>query len=425
MLYFLEDLQTFLFIFFALAYAYQIVYLLIGLFGKCKEGKQDAQLKRYAVLISARNEENVIAELIGSLKNQEYPKELLDIYVIADNCTDSTAKVSEQAGAIVYERFNKNQVGKGYAMDTLISHIFQDKGKEYYEGFFVFDADNYVDKHFVAEMNKMFAADKYAAITCYRNSKNFCENWISAGYALWFLRESRFLNQPRAAVGASCAVSGTGFLIAADVLREEDGWHYHLLTEDIEFSICCATKGRKIGYCKTAVIYDEQPTEFKQSWDQRLRWSKGFYQVNAKYTGSLLRGIRKPGKKGFACYDMFMTVAPSTLITILSFVFSFVVGIIMLYQPAYVAYRAFRIIRGILWAAVRGISFSLFLYGLATMITEWKNIDGPTHKKVLYVFTFPFFMLTYVPISLAALVQKVEWRPIKHGTTTMKKEERI
>ncbi len=66
---------------------------------------------------------------------------------------------------------------------------------------------------------------------------------------------------------------GTGFLISADVIRENGGWPYHLLTEDIEFSVSCALKGRRIGYCDKAVIYDEQPTVFRQSWDQRLRWS--------------------------------------------------------------------------------------------------------------------------------------------------------
>ena len=31
----------------------------------------------------------------------------------------------------------------------------------------------------------------------------------------------------------------------------------------------------------------------------------------------------------------------------------------------------------------------------------------------MYLFTFPLFMLTYAPISLAALVRLVEWKPIR------------
>jgi len=56
------------------------------------------------------------------------------------------------------------------------------------------------------------------------------------------------------------------------VLLEQGGWPYHLLTEDLQFSAECAAEGRRIGYCEGAVIYDEQPTSFRQSWDQRLRW---------------------------------------------------------------------------------------------------------------------------------------------------------
>ena len=71
-----------------------------------------------------------------------------------------------------------------------------------------------------------------------------------------------------------------------------------------------------IGYCEKAVIYDEQPVTFKQSWDQRLRWSKGFYQIDYHYGLSLLKGIFTGGHKGFSCYDMFMTVAPGMFLTL-------------------------------------------------------------------------------------------------------------
>ena len=279
MLRFLESMQWVLFIFFTAAYAYQIFYLLVGLWGKQRGGVENAELHRYAAIISARNESAVIGRLIRTLKEQDYPSDLLDVIVVADNCTDNTAEVARSAGAIVYERFNKVQVGKGYALDYLFKHIFEEQGEDAYDAFFVFDADNIVDPQFVREMNKMYDTGEYSALTSYRNSQNFCANWISAGYALWFLRESRFLNRPRTRLGVNCAVSGTGFLIAADVLREEGGWNYHLLTEDIEFSIASAVRGRKIGYCGNAIIYDEQPEHFRQSWDQRLRWSKGFYQI--------------------------------------------------------------------------------------------------------------------------------------------------
>lgn len=179
--------------------------------------------------------------------------------MVADNCTDDTAQVSRGPGAIVYERFNQHKKGKGYALDYLFRTLAHE-GRDQYDGYLIFDADNLVDPNFVSEMNKVFDSGNYGAITCYRNSRNFGANWISAGYAIWFLREARFLNFPRMLLGSNCHVSGTGFLISADVIRENGGWPYHLLTEDIEFSVSCALKGRRIGYCDKAVIYDEQPT---------------------------------------------------------------------------------------------------------------------------------------------------------------------
>lgn len=107
------------------------------------------------------------------------------------------------------------------------------------------------------------------------------------------------------------SISGTGFLVSGEVIREKEATlpSWPSLTEDIEFSVNCAIDGKVIGYCDKAVIYDEQPVDFKQSWRQRLRWSKGFYQVDWHYSSGFIRAASS-GQKGFSCYDIFMTVAP-------------------------------------------------------------------------------------------------------------------
>ena len=365
-------------------------------------------------MISARNEEEVIGELIGSLTSQNYPRELLDIYVVADNCTDDTAGAARRAGATVYERFDTVHKGKGYALGYLLHELKADIGESGYDGFFVFDADNIIDPNFVNEMNKVFDTGDYQALTSYRNSKNFADNWISAGYGLWFMREARFLNFPRMLIGTNCAISGTGFLISAEVVQQNGGWPYHLLTEDIEFSANCALKGQRIGYCETAVLYDEQPVTFKQSWDQRLRWSKGFYQVDFKYGLSLLKG-RFPNKTNkFSCYDMLMTVAPGMLLTLVMLAMNLMLLLTCFTEPAYIACRIFHEASGAVISAIVMFYISLFTFGAATTITEWKKIAATTKQKIFYTFTFPLFLFTYVPVAIVALVRKVEWRPIKH-----------
>ncbi len=393
---------------FTLCYFYQFVYVLIGLFKKSKIYTAQKN-HRYAVVISARNESSVIGNLIDSIKTQTYPAELIDIFVIADNCTDNTADIAREAGANVYERFNTEQVGKGYALDWLFQIINREHNDKNYDAYIVFDADNVLDPNFIEEMNKVFDSG-YRIVTSYRNSKNYGENWITAGYSLWFLREAKFLNNARMQIGSSCAISGTGFLVSSEIIQENGGWIHHLLTEDIEFTTDSIIRGEKIGYCANAVLYDEQPSKFSQSFQQRLRWAKGFYQVCRFYGGKLFKGMCKGS---FSCYDMLMTVMPAMLLNFL------VIVINLIAIPIGILYKSpdLPILIQTLLKTLFVLYITFFAFGAITTITEWKNIYCSKVKKVLYLFTFPLFMLTYVPIAITALCCKVEWKPIHHSVS--------
>lgn len=391
---------------FALCYAYQIFYVLVGLFRRPTKFKAKTN-HRYAVVISARNERNVIGNLIKSINEQSYPSELTHTYVIADNCTDDTAEVARKAGATVYERTNNKLIGKGYALDWFFDIMKKDGNDSDYDGYIIIDADNVLDKNFVAEMNNVFD-NGYRVVTSYRNSKNYGENWITAGYSLWFIREARYLNNARMQLGTSCAISGTGFLVSSEILRKNGGWIHHLLTEDIEFTTDCIIKGEKIGYCADAVLYDEQPAKFQQSYAQRLRWAKGFYQVFMNYGMRLVKGILKGS---FACYDMLMTLMPAMLLTVVS------VTVNLLAIPMGLFSNSITGLFGVLapFAQTLGYIFAMFFaLGFITTVTEWKQIYCSRFKKLWYTITFPLFMMTYIPISLIALFRKVEWTPIEH-----------
>ena len=415
MFFFIQDFNKFIFWFLTIAYGYQLFYLAYALFSKNKCLPTPAKrLHRYGVVVAARNESSVIGELIQNIKHQKYPSKLVDVFVVADNCTDDTAEVARRAGAIVYERFDRQLVGKGYALDYLFKRILEDHRSAGYEAFFIFDADNLIDPSFISEMNKVFDRG-YRVITSYRNSKNFATNWITAGYSLWFLREARFLNHPRMCFKTSCAVSGTGFLISADIIQRNNGWNYHLLTEDIEFSVDCALRHETIGYCPTAVIYDEQPETFQQSWIQRLRWSKGFYQVTRNYGGSLIRGVFQKNRFALSCYDMLLTIAPATLLTLFCVCVNAMILFVCFVEPPLFVGRIVRIAANSLLFTVVNFYLIIFLFAAVTTVTEWRQIAAPAHKKLLYLFTFPVFIFTYIPISICALLQKVEWKPISHS----------
>lgn len=199
-------------ILFMACYAYQAVYLVAALLKKQKVFKAK-KLHRYGVLIAARNEEAVIAQLIRSVRAQKYPEELIDIFVVADNCTDNTAQAAREAGAVVYERHNTYAVGKGYALRFLLENIFKNFGEYAYDGFFVFDADNILDENFISEMNNVFD-NGYKVVTSYRNSKNFATT-DQRGYSIFFLREATQLNRARMMFGTAAAFPAPAFCSAA------------------------------------------------------------------------------------------------------------------------------------------------------------------------------------------------------------------
>lgn len=413
----INTINSILYIALTVLYFYQFIYIVIALIGD-KKKKLDTyeakKLHKFAFIIAARNEQTVIGNLINSIKQQNYPAELIDVIVVADNCTDDTAQIAREHGAICYERFNNMLVGKGYALDYCFNKIVEQFG-DYtaYDGYFIFDADNVIDKNYVKEMNKVFDRG-YNVITSYRNSKNYDTNWITSGYSLWFIREAKYLNNPRMMLKTSCAVSGTGFLVNSSIIKKNNGWKFNLLTEDIQFSVVNILEGEKIGYCESAMFYDEQPTTFKQSWNQRMRWSKGFYQVMFRYGRELIAMMFKKREMFVSCYDMFMTLAPATLLSI----GCILLNLIFLAYGATDVHMLRRILPGTLGSiAFAGVNFYLLMFsiGFITLVTEWNKILAPANKKIKSLFTFPLFMITYVPISLVALVKKVEWKPIAHS----------
>ena len=392
---------------FVLCYAYQYVYAFIALVFKPKPHK-DTVLHNFAVLICARNEEAVIGNLIESLKEQDYPSELTRIFVLADNCTDGTANVARALGVEVYERENTEQIGKGYALNYLLECLDCDFGKDAFDAYIVFDADNLVEKNFITEINKTYS-DGYEVVTSYRNTKNYGANWISAGYGLWFLRDTRLLNQARQILGTCAVVCGTGFLFSRKIKEKNGGWPFHFLTEDTQFTAASATAGEIFGYANDAHVYDEQPTKFSQSWWQRLRWAKGGIQVFKKHGAALFGGIFS--KKFGTCFDLAMSIAPAFFLSIASVIVNLVSILFALIDGDVTT--ALLLTGGLLG----GCYLLVFLFGLITTVSEWRHIKAPAYKKILYLFTFPVFMFTYVPIAIVAIFSKVEWRQIEHTST--------
>ena len=391
---------------------YQFVFYVVGLVRGEVSYPKAKKLHTYAFFIAAHNEEPVIANLVRSIRDQDYPAELIDIFVVADACTDNTAQAAREAGAIVYERNDLARKGKSWVMDFGFRRVLEEyPGK--HDGFFVFDADNLISRDYVSIMNDAFDQG-YQAVTSYRNSKNFGSSWISAAYATWFIREARFLNNARMLCGTSCAVSGSGYLISADIVRGMQGWRFHTLTEDIQFSTFCAMHGIRIAYAP-AEFFDEQPLTFKASWKQRMRWTKGFYQVFFTYGLGLVKSFAF--FRRFAAYDLFVTVGPCTICSMLSMVANAVFLVVGTLSHGFLA-TASELDSCVVSLITMLVSSYLmfFAMGLVTVVVEHRHFHCPKRWRFFTnLFTFPLFMLTYIPINVAALFLKVDWVPTPHN----------
>ncbi len=392
-------------------YSYQILFLWLPMLlrrKKAGEGKQN----RYAVLIAARNEEAVLPHLLESIRGQDYPGELVDTFVIADNCTDHTAQVAGEYGATVFTRFHKTRIGKGYALNYLLEQMRRTGCLEQYDAFLVFDADNLLEPDYITKINAL-PSQGYPVFCGYRNTKNFSDNWISSGYALWHLHESTHMNRSRMGAGVSCLTSGTGFGFTRQVLEQLGGWNFFTLTEDTEFNNWCIVNGIKIGYCHDAVLYDEQPITFSQSWKQRTRWAQGGFQVLYRYFPRLSKGLFRGSWSSWSCFE-YLTLLPSGYLFSVATFLATTLQLVLTQPPLGVVTS--------LLSTLGSAYLTLFVIGAVTLGMEWHRVRASTRRKLSALLTFPLFMLTYVPIAITAIFSKFRWEPIHHTVAISAKE---
>lgn len=355
---------------------------------------------RFAALIAARNEEPVIANLIESIRKQEYPDGMIEVIVIADNCTDHTADVARQAGAIVYERFNHAEIGKGYVLKFAFEHIFAER--DVYDAFCVFDADNLVDKNFFAEMNRALCEGAKVA-QGYRDIKNPFDTWVSGCHAIYYWMQNRFSNYARSCLGLSASINGTGFMIEANHVRTH-GYDVSTLTEDLEYTMQTVILGERVQWVPAALVYDEQPLTQRQSMVQRTRWTNGFVQCLGKYIGPMFQGFLK--RPNLVKFDMlmFLLTLPITLVGVAS---SFVYIALTLLGVFPIGTSVLNNV-GLIIGVLGGFCGAACLTVLVEKPTDMRGL----RKAVV---SYPYFYLTWMVIYLRAFfVRNNTWKAIPH-----------
>lgn len=388
-------LQGFIFLF-------TIYYFVIGFCGLWRrhEDKILTPAKTFALIVAAHNERAVIAQLIDNLRELKYPRELYDIFVIADNCSDDTAEIARNHGAIVHERFSEEGRGKGFAMEWMFDRLF--KMERQYDAVAVFDADNLVHPDFLLEMNnRLLKGDK--VIQGYLDAKNPYDTWVSGTFAIAFWVIDHVWHLAKTNIGLSSVLGGTGMVITTGVLKK-NGWGATCLTEDMEFTMKSLCDGIKTTWAHDAIVWDEKPLTFKASWNQRKRWAQGQFDVAHRYIPRML-------KEGFRRRDIRILDGCLHLIQphfmIISTLF-----IVLSYIQMGLGRQFFTNIYTLLPAELFTI-ITLGQYLLPVIILLKLNVKP---KAWLYLLLYPVFIYSWIPIIFLGFIHRNEheWSHTQH-----------
>ena len=381
-------------------WVYQLVISICSLINFKEKPILEEKTNKFMAIIPAHNEEPVVENLIMSLQKQDYPRDSYDIYVIADNCTDDTAKIAKKAGAIVYERFDSMHKTKGAALNWFLAQKIEEDAP--YDAFCIFDADNIVDVNFLKNMNKKLCQGE-TVVQGYRDIKNPTDSWVTAGYAIFYWTMNRFYHLARYNIGLSPLINGTGFMVRFDQVKPE-GWNTKTLTEDIEFSLKQIIRGRKLGWARDAIVYDEQPVGFKQSWSQRSRWTVGHIQCMGEYTKKLALAVKE--HKTVMNFDGLLYIVGSIPM--------FIITILLLLVNAGLYLGKGLTGTELLWNYARYIVPTFFLPILTAILImkiEHKEVK-PMAKGLL---CYPLFLGSWLAINFKCLFKRnTKWEKIEH-----------
>ena len=379
---------------------YQFIISICSLINFKEKPVLEEKTNRFMAIIPAHNEENVVENLILSLKKQKYPKNAYDIYVIADNCDDKTAEIARKAGAIVYERFDPMKKTKGAALNWFLAQKIKEDAP--YDAFCIFDADNIVDENFLSKMNmKLCQGD--TVVQGYRDIKNPTDSWITAGYAIFYWTMNRFYHLARYNIGLSPLINGTGFMVRFDQVKPE-GWNTETLTEDIEFSLKQIIKGKRIGWAKDAIVYDEQPVGFNQSWSQRSRWTVGHIQCMTRYTKDLAGAVKK--NKTVMNFDGLLYILGSIPMFIIT------LGLLLVNLLVYIENGTSA--EGLIISYIRYI-VPTFLLPIPTAMLIMKMEHKKIKPMLKGLLLYPLFLGSWLLINFKCLFKRVtKWEKIEH-----------
>jgi GT2 family glycosyltransferase len=267
-----------------LAALYLFVFTLLS--ARLRVPASSEPLRRFRFVVPAHNESAGIAATVASLRDVDYPRELFEVVVVADNCQDDTAEQARAAGATVLERNDTEKRGKGYALD----HAFSATPAGV-DAVVVIDADTLVSRNIL----RAFAARRELgaqAIQADYAVRNPDAAWRTRLVAIAFGAFHIVRSRARERLRLSCGLRGNGMCFATELLQKVPHRAYSVV-EDVEYGLRLGEAGHRVHYTDEAHVYGEMVTTSAAANTQRRRWEEGRKLLVRQNAGRLLRaGLR-------------------------------------------------------------------------------------------------------------------------------------
>jgi len=355
---------------FLLVFCY-LFFLAVASFVPEKKKQRFGPRTRFVILIPAHNEAELIGPTLDSLGAVDYPQELYEVVVLADNCTDETAQILQDRNVACLERSEPDKRGKGFALGWAFPRLLEMYN---HDAYIVIDADTHLEPDFLQAINQYFCRGA-KAVQGYSQARHPERSPMESLSFLGFALNRNLRYRGRSRLGWTANLMGTGMCFSRQVI-EQLGWNTTTMVEDIEYEMFLHLHGVRVVFAPDAGINVELHDSVKQTRGQRARWDMGKFEVRNRYLPRLL-------KAGFATRDisyfdsaMELLLPPFSLFCIVIMTWA---GLFFLLD-----YRGINL-NCYLWLAV---VFSLILYITVGLVTA--GADGKVYRSLLYA---PFFLL--------------------------------
>ena len=290
---------------------YQFLLGLLALNAKMITSFKTEKSRKFAIVVPAHNEEKIITKTIYSLSGLIYPKKSYEVFVIADNCTDNTAKVASSLGVNVLERTNPDKTGKGYALRWAFDQILAKE--DAFDSIIVVDADSLISGNYLEVMN-YYLEQGSRVIQSSDLVLPEPGNWSVEATRIGFLLYNYVKPLGRKVLKFNMGLRGNGMCFSADVLREVP-WKAWSLIEDVEYGLILLLNGVKIEFAPEATVLAQMPVEAKNAESQRSRWEIGRFEIVKTYSTKFLTNSFK--KRSASYFDVFLDLITPPFVNIM------------------------------------------------------------------------------------------------------------